>query len=535
MEGSTQRVTQRVKNSGLNSWLIPLAIYLIALTVRVIGLKFSFPLLTHHDEKFIIDPLIEMSRNHTLDPGFYARPNQFLYSALFGYLNLLSKILFHQNFGWAYSEDPLFFYFHARLLVAVLGATVPVLAWKIGKLFKAVDFSLAAAFLTCFYPPFIAHSHYITGDILNTALSLAVILFCLLYLQKKKLVWIVLACITVAVNTLEKYPGILSYGIVLVTIGISIFSQENKKNQKKLGEFLSGILITLLIVAISMFIFAPHLFFKLDQVREALIFEARSTHLGADNLSWIGNMLFYLDVFIKAGGWIVAFFAVAGVIFSIISKQPAILLLFFGAGYWVALSKLGLHWERWSLPMMITPLMLAALGVTKLWEAIKRQRVVKILVTLFLGVFITVYALNGLTTSVLLTWGDTRVAALQFLAKNDITEDNSVYEGYTPFLPRTVKTIFDFDFKDHGQIQFAILSSNMFGRYEAEPDRYITENAFYADLRAKASLLAEFTASPKPVSPLEQLNALGDYLSNLIKRTNTAYTTGPIIQIYQLP
>ena len=185
--------------------------------------------------------------------------------------------------------------------------------------------------------------------------------------------------------------------------------------------------------------------------------------------------------------------------------------------------------------MMITPLMLAALGVTKLWEAIKRQRVVKILATLFLGLFITVYALNGLTTSVLLTWRDTRVAALQFLTKNDITEDNSVYEGYTPFLPRTVKTIFDFDLKDHGQIQFAILSSNMFGRYEAEPDRYITENAYYADLRANASLLAEFTASPKPVSPLEQLNALGDYLSNLINRTNSTYTTGPTIQIYQLP
>ncbi len=219
---------QRVKKAGSHSWLIPLAIYIIALSVRLIGLKFSFPLLTHHDERFIIDPLIEMSRNHTLDSGFYARPNQFLYTTLFGYLNLLSKILFQKNFGWAYAEDPLFFYFHARLLVAIFGATVPVLAWKIGKMFKEVDFSLPAAFLTGFFPPFIAHSHYITGDILNTALSLAVILFCLLYLEKRNWVWITLACITVALNTVEKYPGILSYGIVLVTLGINLFSPENK-------------------------------------------------------------------------------------------------------------------------------------------------------------------------------------------------------------------------------------------------------------------------------------------------------------------
>ncbi len=526
---------QRVKKAGSHSWLIPLAIYIIALSVRLIGLKFSFPLLTHHDEKFIIDPLIEMSRNHTLDSGRYAKPDHFLYSVLFGYLNLLSKVLFHKNFGWAYAEDPLFFYFHARLVVALFGSLIPVLAWKIGKLFKGVDFSLAAAFLTCFYPPYIVHSHYLTADVLNTVFSLAVMMLCLLYLQKKKLVWIVLACITVAINTLEKYPGILSYGIVLVTIGISIFSQENKKNHQKWGELLGGILITLAIVALSMFILAPHLFFKLDLIRDALTIESRSTHLGADNLSWFGNMLFYLDVFIKAAGWIVALFAVAGLIFSIFSKQPAMLLLFFGAGYWVAMSRLGLHWERWSLPMMITPLMLAALGMAKLWTTIIEHQITRIIALVFLAGFLSVYALNGMTSSVLLTWHDTRVAALEFTERKGITPDNSVYEGYTPFIPRTVRTIFDFDINNRGQIEFIILSSNMYGRYEAEPVRYSSEIAYYADLRAKASLLSEFKASPKPENPLEQLKILGDYLVNLFRQTKTTYTTGPTIQIYQLP
>ena len=526
---------QRVKKPRPDSWLIPLAIYSIALAVRVIGVKFSFPLLTHHDERFIIDPLIEMSRNHTLDSGFYARPNQFLYTTLFGYLNLLSKVFFHKNFGWAYTEDPLFFYFHARLLVAVFGAMVPVLAWKIGKLFKAVDFSLPAAFLTCFFPPFIAHSHYITGDILNTALSLAIILLCLLYLQKRKWIWLILACITVGLNTVEKYPGILSYGIVLVTIGISIFSQENKKIQKKWGQFLGGILITLAIVALSMFIFAPHLFLKLDLVRRAISIEAKPTHLGADNLSWIGNMLFYLDVFINAAGWIVALFAAAGLFFSIISKQPAMLLLFFGAGYWVALSKLGLHWERWSLPMMITPLMLAALGIAKLWAAIKQRQITRVIALVFLGILLPIYALNGLTSSIVLTWQDTRVVALEFAGKNGISPENSVYESYTPFLPRNLRTIFEFDLDNPGGIQYVILSSSMYGRFQAEPDRYASETAFYAEVRAKASLIAEFKADPKPESPMEQLKALGDYLVNLFNQTKTTYTTGPTIQIYQLP
>ena len=526
---------QRVKITKVYPWLIPFAIYLIALAVRLIGLKFSFPLLTHHDEQYVIDPLIEMSRNHTLDSGRYAKGGQFTYTVLFGYLNLISKLFFHKNFGWAYSEDPLFFYFHARMVIAFFGALAPVLAWKIGKLIKGIDFSLAAAFLTCFYPPFIVHSHYITPDMLNAVFALAIILLCLLYLQNLKPVWMVLACVAVALNTIEKYPGILSFGIVLVTLGISVFSQKNKSAKEKLGRFLLGTLIAMAIVVLAMFLFAPHFFFKLDLIREALKIEARATHLGADNLNWLGNMLFYLKVFVKSAGWIVALFVVVGVVFSVISRQPEVLLLYFGAGYWVAMSKLGLHWERWSLPMMITPLLLSAFGVSKLWGVINRQKFARAAAIVFFVVVGFVYALNGLSSSVLLTWKDTRASALHFAEEKGITEEKTMGEGYTPFLPRSAITIFGFDFNNPGQVDYVILSSNMYGRFEAEPDRYTAENAYYADLRSKATLVAEFVPERKPTTPIEKLAVVGDYLHNLFTGTKTIHTTGPTIQIYRLP
>jgi len=527
MEASVRRFNR----AKAELWLIPSAIFLIALTVRLIGLKFSFPLLTHHDEQDIINPLIAMSRNHTLDSGHYNRPNQVLYTILFGYLNALSKLFFHKNFGWAYAENPLFFYYHARLVVAILGAFIPAIAWKIGKLIKGVDFSVPAAILTCFYPPFIIHSHYITGDILNTLLSLLIILFCLLYLQKQKKAWLILACVGVALNTLEKYPGILSYGIILVTLGISAF-QPKPINWR---GFFRAVLITLAIVIVSMFLFAPHLFLKLDQVRDVLTVEARTTHLGADGFTWAGNMLFYLRVFLDAGGWIVTGFAAAGIVLAIIARQPEMLLLFFGAGYWFALSKLGLHWERWSLPMMITPLLLAALGTARTWTALKQRKAVRRLTAACFIIFSLVYALNGLSASVIMTWQDTRVDALQFLTDNDITEEITTSEGYTPFLPRNVRTIFDFDYSNPGQTRYVVLSSNMYGRYNAEPERYAAEIDYYAGLRANASLIAEFAAEEKPEGIKEQLIVLGDYLTGLTHQTKTTHTTGPTIQIYQLP
>jgi hypothetical protein len=75
----------------------------------------------------------------------------------------------------------------------------------------------------------------------------------------------------------------------------------------------------------------------------------------------------------------------------------------------------------------------------------------------------------------------------------------------------------------------------MYKRYEAEPDRYLSENAYYASLRSKATLIAGFSASKKPETPLEQLAVLGDYLTNILMGSKTAYITGPTIQIYQLP
>ena len=518
-----------------NAWLIPLAIFIIALLVRLIGLKFSFPLLTHHDEQYIIDPLIEMSKNKTLDSGYYNRPNQVLYTILFAYLNLVSKLLFHKNFGWAYIENPLFFYFHARLILAFIGSVIPVLAWKIGKLNKWIDFSLPAAILTCFYPPFLAHSHVITGDILNTIFSLATILLCLNYLQKEQRIWLILASICVALNTVEKYPGILSYGIVLVTIVINAYKPNSQTSRLDLKYAFREILISISIVILAMFIFAPHLFYKLDQVRDILILEGRNTHLGADNLSWFGNMNFYIHVFIDNAGWIVSLFALAGILLTILSKQPAMLLLYFGAGYWVALSKLGLHWERWSLPMMITPLLLAALSIAKVWSVIKHRKIINVLAILFFVVFGFIYSLNGLTSSLVLDWQDTRVEALQFLTENGVTTENSISEGYTPFYARDVKTIFDFDFKDSGEIDYVILSSNMYGRFQSEPDRYLYQNTYYNNLRAEATLIAEFIPDKRPSNPKDQIVVLLDYLENLVRKTKTDYKTGPVIQIYQLP
>ena len=161
----------KVKPSHLKIIFFALVIFSIALLVRYIGLNFAFPLLTHPDEGIIMNRLRNMSVEHSLDPRSYPYPAFPSYYSKFIVLNALSKLRFGMNYGLGYWQDPLYFYTVSRLMTAVQGALLPVVAWFIGRKFKQSSFSWVAAVLFTFYPVFVLHSHYVTVDIPLTLLS----------------------------------------------------------------------------------------------------------------------------------------------------------------------------------------------------------------------------------------------------------------------------------------------------------------------------------------------------------------------------
>jgi len=470
-----------------------------------------------------------------LDSGKYGYPSFPSFYSKYLFLNLISDLKFGTNYGVAYSQDVNFFYYYTRLLTAIQGALIPVVAWLIGKQFKKFDFSLPAAFLFTFYPPFIVHSHYITVDIPLTLYLMFVLFFCLIYLRTGKLLWLILGCLFVSIAAMEKYPGILAFGIVLVTVGIRSVSEQGGKRCVNWGYFFKTILLSLFVTLLFISLIASPLFLNTDMVIKQIQQEARTTHLGADGLGWGGNLLYYLGLFRTSAGLLVSILAILGIGLTIAQRDPTFLLLFFGVGYWIALSRLGLHWERWSLPMMISPLLLAGLAVTKILIAIRSHKLLRWLFIISVSLSALFYAENGFSKSIFMNWQDTRIEALEDFSELGIEQKNSVSEGYTPLIPRSPVRIFDFDMQNPGEKQFVILSSNMYMRFEAEPDRYQSENAFYRALRERATLIKVYAPDYKPLDPLGQVKVIVDYFQNLLGGTNSTYRTGPTIQIYQLP
>lgn len=476
-----------------------------------------------------------MSVNHSLDPGFYPYPALPSYYSKFFVFNALSMLRFGKNYGVGYWQDPHFFYTVSRLMTAVQGALIPVIAWFIGRKFKQINFSWLAAVLFTFYPMFILHSHYVTVDIPLTLFTMLVILFCLNYLLEGRNFWLILASVMVAFSGLEKYPGILSVGIVWTTIAIRAFSRHEQNNVSGWRFFFKTIAWSMGLTILTFVLIAPQLFLNLGTVMNNLVQEARPTHLGADGLGWGGNMLFYLKDFYSNAGLIISTLAAVGLIAVILMKDPVYLLLFFGGGYWISLSVLNLHHVRWSLPMMTSPLFFAAIGAAYLWQKSANKKAARIVLTVIVLAGIVPFLLKGIVTSIMLTWSDTRNEALVFLEKNDITADNTISDGYSPFNPANKNSdFFEFDIFNPGENEYIILSSFMFDRYAAEPDRYVAQNTFYLNVRRHLELVKEFHPDPEPTSLVDQFKVILDYFGRQLRHRKAVYLTGPTLQIYRL-
>ncbi|MBP7212751.1 MAG: glycosyltransferase family 39 protein [Anaerolineaceae bacterium] len=526
---------QASKLINWKNFIIPLIIFIVALSIRIIGLKFDFPLFTHPDENFLMSPLIQMSAKHTLDPGTYVYPAFPSFYSNFFLLNGLSLLKFGMNYSWVYWQDPFFFFTATRWMTAIQGALIPVIAFLIGKKFNNNSFAIVSALLFTFYPPFVLHSHYVTVDIPLTLYIMLVLLFTMNYLTTDKKFWLTLASVMATIATLEKYPGLLSIGIILVAIGIKAFKKDEQGNKLGWKFFFKTTGTSALICILSVLVLAPQLLIHFDIAWKQIVNEARPTHLGADGLGWGGNILYYFKDFYQNSGLIILIFVVIGLIAIVLMKDPNYLLLLFGIGYWIGLSVLALHHSRWSLPMIISPLFLAAFGVSKIWQLSEKKKVARILVVVALTMVFLPFVFKGINTSIMLTWKDTRNIALNYMGNHGIDVENTVSDGYTPHYPNSKTDIFAFNIFEPKEKKYIVFSSIMSDRYAAEPERYIRENAFYNTARSKLELVQEFHPDPEPVTLIEHFQVTLEYLNRQISKSTSSFTRGPKLEIYKLP
>jgi len=415
-----------------------------------------------------------------------------------------------------------------RALSALFGVICIFLAWLIGKQIHK-NVGIICALLFALYSNFIEHSHYITPEIYQTAFTLAMTYFAIIYIKNQEFRVLFLACLCAALAFCTKYPALFSFPIIIASI---IYA-----NSHSLKKQINICLIAFITFGICVFAISPILILDLPNVYFNVMSEARSTHLGADGLGFWGNLLFYLKCYANHSGIIIVIFTIFGFISLYKENKSLFLLLLLGALYAPIIAILALHWDRWGVPFYVFALIFASIGIWKIFEKLvsifseffvqhKKIQKEKLALSLIAVVLLAISFLNLTLGSVAKTMyfstaKDTRIVSMDYVSELGATNSNTFYEGYTPLNPTSPATIFggfegmDISKPSNPELKYIILSSTMYSRYYAEPNKYSEQIAFYDALKANKKVIKEF----KPITanlPGESSNDIKNIVNSLL-------------------
>jgi len=503
----------------------------------------------HPDEWVIVHGAIDMAQRRSFEPPYFFRPDhvemQLSNLAYLGYASL-----FHDaRPETLYKVNQAPFILISRMITASFGVAMIVVAYLIGKRFTR-GIGVMSAFVVAFFPPFVIHSHFATPDVPLSFAFMIVILGCMGYLARPSWGNLLLASLGVSVAIAIKYPGAL--GAIMIAITVVMGGVQARAWSRILVHGLAA----LAAVLGFLFVISPSLFTNFQAVASNFTAEAGDTHAGADGLGWFGNLRFYAEALTNSAGIILLLCFALGVLWIIRLRLLQAVPLGVGAVVWVILSGVPLHWDRWGLPMYLTPLLIAPIGAFCSFRYLLERDAARWLLWGAVGMGIVVAA-NLVAGSVAMCAQflatNTQTLARD-LAKRGLDDTNTISEGYSPLFPGEPKTIFDAfqviggrvvlssQFHNKSGVRYVVLSSDTYDVYKEDPKDAAAQK-FYATVDKQFQLLITYqpvpTKSPvgltwptpvgRGLEIVDIPNSLG-YVGELVQ----GGFSGPTIKVYEI-
>lgn len=512
-----------------------IAIAVGATVLRVIGLSWGLPASLHADEWAVVESAVTLTARGSFEPTIFLRPDHLEIKLSVLLYSLYSLFPGVGPIDAEYAADPTPFFLLSRSVTVLFGTAAVVLAGLIGAHFSRTSAIIAAAVFAV-YPPFTEHARFATPDVPLLALSLLVVLACMDYLTNPRRLPLIVASIAVGASITVKYPGALG-GVVIAASVIAIAARRREVRR----VVVDGVLALGTTVA-TVFVISPVLLVNLRGVIAALRAESRTEHVGADGLGFIGNLAFYASHLAQWMGALMVIAAVVGAVMLIRRREILALPLIVGAVYWCALSALALHWDRWAIPMAITPLLLAAIAFGRLIESPPGPRpvVAKVATLTALGLSLAHMTVASVALTADAVVPDTRVSSNEILDDAGIVPENTAFEGYSPFATDVPSRVFDQVIEVRGELyranpetEFLMISSCDNERF-MDDARYGQEQEFYARIERDLETVLDLPA-PAPLSP-HAIEVIGIFTSiDHLRQLGENGRSGCSITVYSLP
>jgi len=503
-------------------------------TLRVLGIMWGYPTQLHVDELVIYREVVDMAARRSFEPTIFYRPDHVEIKLSFIAYMMYSWVFLQQPVEVAFAANSVPFRLMSRLITVVFGLVMIVLAFFLAKAIKP-GAEVFAAWIFALYPSYVEHSRLITPDVPLATVVMAAALAMVFYLRQPGYVPLLVTSGVTGVAIGIKYPG------ALITLLIAVIVTYTAIRDRDLWRIPRHGIVAFFATILATFMVSPVLFANFGQVYEALLGE---TYLEEEGQSlFTANLIAYTTEFAVTAGLVLLLLAAWGLWWVVSSRREEALVLIIGPIFWLALSPLGIQWERWGTPMWITPLIFGAIGCQLLWATFRKhpKRLMRA-IPAAAGLLVTSQLLGQAIFDRVLPYiyPDSRVWGQEVLAENGITRDNTVSEGFSPLRPESSGRISGRFDRANGVLVpedsdnvYALISSMRYeDAFEPEPQ---TERAdFYRELDSTYPLILEITPTGIDFtrSLFEPLTIWRAIIAGSQLGSDT--TVGPTFRIYQL-
>jgi hypothetical protein len=490
-----------------------LLITLQAACFAFVGSLKSLPFAPENDEARFVRAAGRMVVARDLDPQWFGHPGSTVIYPL-AVLYALPGIIPGVGYHWLPTSDLLGeyqpgharFYLIGRLMsIAYFVATIP-LVYILGRDVFGWRAGLIGAWFSSIVPLAVSHAQVVRTDSAATFFGVFALVLCLRLLDFPTLRNQMTAAFVIGLAIATRYFMISLLAAFVVANLVNL--RTGRLSWMQLARFVAtGIAIALPAFLIS----TPYFVLDVPAVRRDLLLEAEPTHLGADGLSFFGNLAWYFfEALTNDLTLPLAFLAAIGlgmIARNHNSKQTV--LAMFAFLFLVVISSSSLHWHRWTIQVIPLFCLFAAHALDVIVERAaiglghaRNARGAMLATAAVLLPALALYQLVRHDRQQL--YPTTSVRAREWLLRNAPAGSKIVSEQYgaplaaTPFVGEERYSLATSgglrSYCDAGY-RFIIVSSALYSRYLAEPQRYRSETAFYEELFSMR-LLATFSPPP---------------------------------------
>lgn len=541
------------KTNKLNyNWLALAGIILLALALRVWGINFGLPYNYHFDETSYTGAALNLGRGQI---GPQTNPTgfvnilfvEYLGYYFFGYLFKLFSS--PSDFANLYRSDPSSFILMARFTSAILGTLTVLVIYHIGKIIHSRSAGIISAVLLSIAFLHVRDSHFAVPDVAVTFFICASILYILIFLQRKAVVFAYLSALSAGYAAATKWTAAL---VILPVLFVLIKQPLSKKEHcisifSLIAGFIAG---------------GFQLFIKPSIYINYILNEWQAVTAGNFDFWQIDTLpgwLFYIKTMIYGLGILLACVGLIGTISytysSIRNKNlfglltltfPIIFFFFMGANRH--------YFARYVLPLIPFLTLFAGIFIHSvyLWGIIRRKKMSIYLVSVVIIVIGIFPFISDLRLNMLLTRNDTRTEAKEWIESN-ISEGEkiaidwpilapplSTSEKPSPDSRRTYEVINfmegaglsdkPLNWYQENQIQYLIATSFIYQIPLANPEKNNRRKEFYNDLDSNLELIKEFSPSKDMAEPPFIFDEIYGPFISLWEREQP----GPVIKVYVL-